>query len=320
MLKPIKTIERFAHEVSDDNRDHGILRRKAPFFGEIDSLQSSISKMIVLLDIRHKNAKESEQALERSRATLKQVLDATPQSIFWKDKDGTYLGCNSVFSETLGLDDHDVVTRTDIRRNIIEPLQLAEGEQRTVRTTKVPLVDSQGEVYGVLGTYEDITEGKRAEEARERLQIQLGQTQKMEAIGTLARGIAHNFNNILSIILGNIEVALSDDDPKKHRQDLEKAIKATKRARELVQQILAFSRKTDPQKVPLQLSLVVKETLKMLRSTISTISVRDGTLGITSLSRQNSISRCEWYGSDDRSARTKEQGDLVPSTVKGCRR
>ena len=132
-----------------------------------------------------------------------------------------------------------------------------------------------GTPYRWIGTVTDISKDKLAEEERQKLESQLRQAQKMEAIGTLAGGIAHDFNNILSIIFGYSELAMGEKDPEKCRQHLKELRKGAERAKELVSQILAFSRKTEQQKQPLQLSLIVKEALKLLRSSIpSTIEIR----------------------------------------------
>jgi PAS domain S-box-containing protein len=129
--------------------------------------------------------------------------------------------------------------------------------------------DKNGENQGMWAIVRDITERKRAEEERTRMEAQLRQAQKMEALGTLAGGIAHDFNNILGIIVGYSEMAQLDaDDKSQVRSNLQEVLKAAGRAKDLVRQILAFSRLSDQEKRPVQVGLIVKEALKMLRSSL----------------------------------------------------
>jgi PAS domain S-box-containing protein len=131
----------------------------------------------------------------------------------------------------------------------------------------------------------DITEKKAAEEEKKKLQAQLQQAQKMEAIGTLAGGIAHDFNNILGAVLGYAEMARDDcATGSLVAQDLDQVIKAGLRAKDLVKQILAFSRQAESEAIPLQPAVIIRETLKMLRSSLpSTISIEQNLAGDTGL-------------------------------------
>jgi len=117
----------------------------------------------------------------------------------------------------------------------------------------------------------NITQRKEAETRRLELEEKLRQAQKMEAIGTLAGGIAHDFNNILSAVIGYAELAKerSVHIPTVDK-DLDEVIKAGTRAKELVKQILAFSRQADVKRVPLQLGDVVQEAIKILRPSLPT--------------------------------------------------
>ncbi len=123
----------------------------------------------------------------------------------------------------------------------------------------------------IIASVLDISDRLAAEREKEKLSAQLVQVQKMEAIGTLAGGIAHDFNNILSGIFGFSQLAINHiDEPEKASDDIEKVIKGASRAAELVQQILTFSRRQDYSKQYLKLSVVVREVVKLIRSTIPT--------------------------------------------------
>lgn len=151
-----------------------------------------------------------------------------------------------------------------------------DGATIWTETTFTTLRDAKDRLVGFLGITRDITERKRAADERSRLEAQLAQAQKMESIGTLAGGIAHDFNNILSAIIGYTELAVDDlSDPEKVKRELREVLRAGERARDLVSQILTFSRKTETVCSPLALRTVVKESLKMLRSlTPTTIDIR----------------------------------------------
>jgi len=131
-------------------------------------------------------------------------------------------------------------------------------------------LQTSAQLIGVL------VESKQSEEENKNLQSKLQQAHKMEAIGTLAGGIAHDFNNILGAILGYAEMA-QEDSPAGSilRQDIEQIVKAGHRARELVKQILAFSRQAESEHMPLQPAFIILEAIKMLRSSLpSTITIK----------------------------------------------
>jgi PAS domain S-box-containing protein len=130
-----------------------------------------------------------------------------------------------------------------------------------------PLQTDEGAV--VVATVRDITERKQTEAARALLEAQLRQSQKMEAVGTLAGGIAHDFNNIIGAILGNAALALADVGTD-HRalESIVEIDKAGRRARDLVQQILAFSRKQALSRSIIALGPVVEDAVKLLQATL----------------------------------------------------
>jgi PAS domain S-box-containing protein len=144
-----------------------------------------------------------------------------------------------------------------------------DGQVVHVESTGVS-VKHRGENQ-LFGVFRDITERKRVDQEKEKLEGQLRQAQKMEAIGTLAGGIAHDFNNILSVIVGNAEIlefSKSVDEPS--RGGLGQILAASQRAKQLVRQILAFSRHGTQEKIFIDPKPIVKETLEFLRASLPT--------------------------------------------------
>ncbi|MEE4362959.1 MAG: cache domain-containing protein [Desulfotignum sp.] len=142
---------------------------------------------------------------------------------------------------------------------------------RNVDISIKPVKNEVGNIEFLILEGRDITDLKHAESDRRKLAVQLEKAQKMEAIGTLAGGIAHDFNNILSSIFGYTQLAqMNIASPEKSRNHLDQVLKGAQRAAALVQQILTFSRQTEYQKKPLKIHLIIKESLKLLRSSIPT--------------------------------------------------
>ncbi len=133
----------------------------------------------------------------------------------------------------------------------------------------IPMRAAAGNVIGCRGTGIDITARKHAEAARSDMEAKLRDSQKMQAIGTLAGGIAHDFNNIIAIILGNTELALQDSKGNARLTGIiEEIAQASRRGRNLVQQILSFSRRQSVEREPLVLNAIVEESAKLLRTTL----------------------------------------------------
>ena len=162
---------------------------------------------------------------------------------------------------------------------MLETIENSKNHSRTIQHENLnkifqvsasPIMDQNNEVQFLVHVAKDITEQKQLEE-------KLFQSQKMEAIGTLAGGIAHDFNNILSAIIGYAEF-IQQEVPTESRigKNIAEVLSAGKRAADLVKQILTFSRKTDAEEQPLRPHLIVKEAMKLLCSTLpTTISIKE---------------------------------------------
>ncbi|WP_207532144.1 PAS domain S-box protein [Desertivirga arenae] len=189
------------------------------------------------LDISNRVA--IEEALQKKEAMLSHVLNSIPQAIFWKDKESRYLGCNTVFARAAGFSSiDDVVGKTDYefpwnkeeadkyrvddaevissgvpKIHFIETQTQASGEMIWADTTKLPLTDSNRNVYGILGIYEDISERKKAEEERERMTQDL--IEKNINLKQFSYIVSHNLRSPINKILGLaslIKMAPFDDD------------------------------------------------------------------------------------------------------------
>ena len=151
------------------------------------------------------------------------------------------------------------------------------GELFWEQATIAPVRDADNVISHYLAVKEDITE-------RKKLEAQLRQVQKMEAIGQLAGGIAHDFNNILSAITGYTEISISTLEPESPvSKHLAQVLEACARAKELINQILTFSRETEQELRPIRVSLPVKEALKLIRASVPPdIEIRSEILSRTS--------------------------------------
>jgi PAS domain S-box-containing protein len=245
-----------------------------------------------------KDITERKQADEILRR-LEKAVEMSAEVIFMTDTHGTFTYVNPAFTELYGYTSEEVLGKTTprilksgltdaeiytefwnsllakriVRRELINHTK--DGKNITVEVSVNPVVDEREEIEGFLAVQRDISERNRAREERQKLEAQLRQAQKLETIGTLAGGVAHDFNNILTPIMVYAEMAakrLSGDHAT--RSDLEHVIAGANRAKDLVKQILTFSRQTESERIVIELSSIVKEALKLLKASFpSTIAI-----------------------------------------------
>ncbi len=238
--------------------------------------------------------KKTESELQEKTIVLKTVTESVPAYIYMKNRDFRYTFINRYGREQhdrlspeqlTGKTDYDIFPETTANHyrsadktvmetgqplvNMEEEVVLPDGTCIPVLTNKFPLFNKQGEIEGIIGISMDRSEQKTAEERNRKLEDQLRSSQKLETLGTLSGGIAHDFNNILTPIIGFTEIAIDTLPPESDTlQDLQAILKAAKRAKKLVQQILTFSRQEPQNLLPQQLQPLVRESMDFLRHSI----------------------------------------------------
>jgi PAS domain S-box-containing protein len=243
----------------------------------------------IMLDISDR--KKVEKALAESKNLFDAFMHHLPGLAFMKDLQGRYIYVNEAFSQftgiaardQIGLRDDQVweaetarllhrndqsVLKTQTDQSNLETVRLPDQQNRVLLTARFPIFQDN-EMVSLGGISIDVTQRNQEQQQRQQLELQLQQSQKMEALGTLAGGIAHDFNNILAAIIGYSEIAIAEIEPGSGTQGyLKRVLEAGERARALVKQILAFSRQGDIEPKPVQVKLIVKEVLKLLRASL----------------------------------------------------
>ncbi len=165
----------------------------------------------------------------------------------------------------------DILSKKDSFKNLENWVINKQGDMVCVLTSGIPVFDTNNNLIGYRGVNKDVTSQKKLEQEKEKAESELRQALKMEAVGTISGGIAHDFNNILGIIIGNTELAI-DDIPEwnRARNNLEEIKTASLRARDVVSQLLTFSRKTEKEKKVIEIRPIIEESIKLLRSSIPT--------------------------------------------------
>jgi PAS domain S-box-containing protein len=272
----------------------------------VSAIRDNIGKIIGIHGVSREitERKRAELELKYSEKQYRSTIDAMADALHVVDKDLRILLMNKTFKQwnrRLGLEEetegksifevypflpaeirkeYEMVFRTG-KFLITEDDINVDGQHIFTETRKIPIFERE-KVTRVITIIRDITERKRSEEEKKRLEDQLVQAQKIESIGTLAGGIAHDFNNILSAIIGYAELVINDtSDPVRVKKEIKEVLKAGDRAKNLVRQILTFSRKTDATYSPIILNTIITDSIKMMRSVLpSTIEIRQSLTNI----------------------------------------
>jgi PAS domain S-box-containing protein len=254
----------------------------------IQERNNEIAQTNLILKKKVVERRQAETAVQDQMKFLRTLLDTIPNPIFYTDVHGRYAGCNSAYEIFFGqtkaeitgqsaidLYIADILHNTDtietqgegipaIRTNEAV-LRHADGTNRNVLFSRASYADVEGKPAGMVGVVLDITELKKAEEEKLRLETQLFQSQKIEALGQLAGGIAHEFNNILTAILGYAHLLrknMPEGDPLRFFVD--NTIASSERAARLIRDILAFGRKQKIDPTLLNLNDVLRKSESLL--------------------------------------------------------
>ena len=259
-------------------------------FKEFETLAEAANRMII-------KRNEAETALRKSERNYRQLVQSANSIIMRMNTAGTIIFFNNYAQDFFGYSKEEILGKNVIgtivppRDNIgfdlegmikdigTHPERYVSNENENIRRNgervrvtwmNKAIYDDESRVKEILCVGIDVTQ-------KWQLEKRLAQAQKMEAIGTLAGGIAHDFNNILSAVLGYTELSLIDiPQDAAVRKNLKQVLKAGGRAKELVQQILTYSRQREREMQPVKINLIVNEALKLLRASLpSTIQINN---------------------------------------------
>ena len=236
-------------------------------------------------------SKKAEKSLRDSERSYRELFDSINDLVYTQDLQGRFLSLNPSLARILGYEPEELVgVKTS---QLMEPkfrkffdteylgglkregnhqgtskYLTKDGGARYLEYNSSLVTTAEGEQY-ISGIGRDVTERIKAQKQMEALQKQLRQTQKMEAVGTLAGGIAHNFNNILAAIQGYAEIALEEGARgRTNLHEIENILEASDRAKSLVRRILSFSRGDQPQFKAMEINKAVIPAINLLQQTL----------------------------------------------------
>lgn len=257
----------------------------------------------VELEMQNEELRKAQEIIEESRTRYVDLYDFAPVAYFTFDPGGLIIECNLTACALLGIERRFLtgkpfsshllapyrdlfhkhrldVLNADSKQTVELMLEKANGTPYFVSIESIAVRTADGPK--IRSAVTDVSDRKKAEEGlrkanaelktalkeRHKAEEQLRQSQKMEAIGTLAGGIAHDFNNVLAAIIGNAELAIERVPEGKAHHNLERIFKAGIRGRDLVRQILTFSRKVGWERRPLSLAPLVRDAFSLLRASL----------------------------------------------------
>ncbi len=268
--------------------EQSVRRANADFDRQVEQRTMDLAKANAALRIENQERRYAQTQLEHSVSLLNSTLESTVDGILVISNGGRVSSCNQKFLDmwhipriaVAGLRNEDllasVAPQLEMPEEFLDDLETMQVKSDTVGFKLLTLKDGRiferysqpqrvdGAIVGRVWSFRDVTQARRLED-------ELRQAQKMEAVGRLAGGVAHEFNNVLMIISGYADQLLHDPQlPESDRAYCEQLIEATRRATVLVRQLLAFSRKHPIRRQTVDINAIVKDISKMLQPLLST--------------------------------------------------
>lgn len=264
---------------------------------DIRALEDIAGQVAPILSARVERQR-AEQTLRESRGLYHSLVESLPQSVFRKDREGRFLFCNQRFCDSVGRSMEEILGKTDadifppalsqaFRRDDLQVMESAEtldqveespdrnGGKTFVQVRKSPLFDAAGEIVGVQGVFWDITERRLLEADRVRLQARIQQQQKLESIGTLASGVAHEINNPINGVMGYADIISETAEPGSQIAEFAREIiHETERVATIVRNLLTFARHEVQECHPTPVADIVEGTLSLIRTVIKQDRIR----------------------------------------------
>jgi PAS domain S-box-containing protein len=272
----------FAH----DGHFETVESAKTPVYGANGELAGLLG---IARDITQR--KRAETALTKQTAQLRTLVDALPDLVWMKNPDGVFVMCNRAFAEFYGRSESEILGKTDYdlserkmadsfvqgdriaiqsEKSVTfeEEVVFPDGSREFMETTKAAVRDNDGRALGTIGIGRDIRQRKAGEAQRARLLAELQQSQKMESLGTLAGGIAHDMNNVLAAILAQASVGTTLAPPDSRIfKTFSTIAKASARGGKMVKNILSFARRSPARTDEVDINALIHEEAALLEHT-----------------------------------------------------